>query len=108
MTISRGTAFDAECLIRVFHRRLRDKKYPQGHVAGLIEGQPTSAQASFVAQRFILIESSAIALASSIFGPRADRLTVHLIEAFETSWFATRKPEGNRFNVVVRLADQPD
>ena len=63
MTISRGTAFDAECLIRVFHRRLRDKKYPQGHVAGLIEGQPTSAQASFVAQRFVLIESSAIVMA---------------------------------------------
>jgi hypothetical protein len=54
------------------------------------------------------LDQNEAALASSIFGPRADRLTVHLIEAFETSWFATRKPEGNRFNVVVRLADQPD
>jgi len=46
-----------KCLIRVFHRRLRDKKYLQGHS----RDSRASTQASFVAQHFILIESSAIA-----------------------------------------------
>jgi hypothetical protein len=51
----------------------------------LIEGQPLSAQASFVAQRFILIESSAIALARSIVEREGPKFVVR-IETATALW----------------------